>query len=521
MSRTRRLVFGLLVTVLVLAGVEGSLRLTGVVDQGELLSPLLFQQLDGQPGALPQRDGWAQWHDGTWFRSQLRGFRAITLGGSATAGDGVTPFASFSHQLQRLAVRADPSRPAEVINMGRGGVGSRQVVRLLEEGLAAFQPQVAIVYSGNNEFHELRALEHASPAYSANLEVTRRRLHTLHTYRALQHLLGRDRLAPFEPLGRDAPPVHELPTTADAQDRELARKLYAENLRRMAQLAREVGVPLILATVGDNRAGWVDAPPQRSLTAREEQLLAEIDGLRARRERGAVLALAEQAWPDLHDERAFYRVGRALLELGLLDQARRFLDQAELVMARPNRSSIELRAALREVAHDEGVILCEVADGLDARSAQGIAGNALFVDACHPSPEGHAHIAAMLAACAERAGLLTTGGASSWEAPLDRDPWRLDHHAERLQTTLDNDTGAPAMAAVQAGHAAFTSGDHALAWEHYARALELGGPSDALLLDQALVRWHQGRSDDVEALLSSLAPAEDPEIENWKSLLTR
>jgi hypothetical protein len=517
MSRTRRLVYGLVVTGLVLLATEGLLRITGLVDQDQLLSPLLFQQIDVELDALPERDGRVQWHDGTWFEIDAPGLRAITLGGSATAGDGVSPFASFSHQLQRLGLRAAPERAVEVINLGRGGMGSRQVVQLLELGLDAFQPSFAVIYSGNNEFHELRALEHASPAYGANLERTRRRLHRVHLYRALQRLLGRDRLAPFEPLGPSMLSVHELPTTVDAQDRALALRLYTENLRSMAAVARAAGVPLMLATVADNRAGWVDEPPGQQMTREEELLLAEMDGYRASRDADAAMALADRAWPVLRDERAFYRMGRVLLELGEPDLARRFLEEAELVMARPNRANRELRAALREVAHDEGAVLCDIADALDRHSARGVAGNDLFVDACHPSPEGHAHIAALLATCAQDAGLLPAG---DWEQPLPVDPWRLDHHARRLEALPEPPPADPALAATQAGHEAFAARQFDAAWAQYERAMGLGGPVEALRTNQALVRWHQGRMDDVQATLAETG-AEDSEFGNWKTLLTR
>jgi len=520
-SRTRRLFYGLLVTTLVLAAVEIGLRASGWMDKELLLSPLLFQQLENEATPLPAQDGWVFWDGGVRFHAQPQGLRVITLGGSATAGDGVTAFASFSHQLQRRLLQAQPERSAEVINLGRGGVGSRQVAQLLELGLGSFHPQLAVVYAGNNEFHELRALKHASPAYGANLERTRRRLHGLHMYRALQRVLGMDRLAPFAPLGQGTPAVHELPTTADARDRALALQLYGENLTRMVRSAAHAGVPIILATVADNRAGWVDDPPGRSLTSTEESLLAHMDGLRIRRDISAALAYAEDAWPQIHDERAFYHMGRVLLDLGQTEAARRFLDQAELVMARPNRSSTELRAKVREVATAEGAVLCDVAVGLDARSRDNIAGNDLFVDACHPSPRGHAHIASLLAACAHRAGLLP---AADWDAPLDNDPWRLDHHGAALQQAQpDSAHEDPAMDAALEGHRAYSARDHEAAWNHYARALELGGPPAALRTNQGLVRWRQGRVSELEALWveATAAGPNDPEIGNWKALLTR
>jgi len=516
-SRTRRLIYGLIVTAAVLLAAELGLRASGVMDQDRLISPLLFQQLDSGEGALPIDDGWVRWVDGTTYQQAAPGLRVITVGGSATAGDGVTPFSSFSSQLQRRLVHADTGGPVEVINMGRGGMGSRQVVAILRQGLEAFEPDLAVVYAGNNEFHELRALKHASPAYGANLERTRRRLHALHSYRALQQLLGRADPIPFERVGPGLPAVQDLPTTVDAQDRALAVELYSENLTRMAEAARAAGVPLLLATVADNRADFVDTPPGVALSADQEQLAAQLEALARSGDRDALQAELGRVEPQLRDERAWFRAGRALLQAGLRDDARRLFDQAELVQLRPNRSNRELRAALRTVALAEETSLCDVAEQLDRVSMFGTAGGDLFYDACHPNPAGHARIAALIASCAQRDGLLPAIDA---QRRLPIDPWRLDHHQLRLDQLPATPPADPAQAAAQAGHEAFARGAPDQAWAHYQRAVELGGPPEILGLNRALVRWHQGRRDDAQAILQQL-PDADPEISNWKALLTR
>ncbi len=532
MSRTRRLLYGLLIAALALAIAELGLRASGLFGQQQLLSPLLFQQLERDDEPLQRREGWVVWDDGTQFQEEPPGLRIITLGGSATAGDGVTPFSSFSHQLQRALVQARPGQASEVINLGRGGMGSRQVVHQLAQGLEAFHPQLAVIYSGNNEFHELRALKHASPAYGATMERARRRFHGLHLYRALQRLVGRDQLAPFAPMGPNPPAVHDIPVFADEADRALARQLYREHLEAMVDLAEDEGMPILLTTVADNRAGWVDSFAELRMSPADEQLLAELDGLRMRRDRQGIADLADRAWPPggaplLSDERAFFRVGSALLELQLTDQARRFLDQAELVMRRPNRSNEELRYVVRTVASERGVPLCDLAEQLDARSRRGIAGNDLFVDACHPSPSGHRHLADLLGQCAADAGLLPELAATEGEprpVPLPRDPWRLDHFTERQDTLpLADDEPDPAAAAALRGHLAFNRRQFDEAFDAYAQALELGAPSAPLLLSQALARWNQGAMPEVQELMerAQAAAPEDPEIRNWEVLLTR
>lgn len=526
MSRARRLLYSLLVTAFVLAAVELTLRATGALDDQQLISPLFFQQPAASNDILPIEDGWVRWTSGTAHTPSPAGYRAIVLGASAVQGDGVTPFAAFAGQLQRKLLRAEPEAPVEVMNLGMGGIGSRQVAHQLEQGLAALHPQLAIVYSGNNEFHELRALAHSSAVYRANLERTRRRLHALHLYRALQHLLGLDQLQPLDQLPADLPEVYQIPVLVNADDRALAALLYRQNLQRMVRSARVAGVPLLLCTVADNRADWVDGLPGRTLSDEELGLVAEVEGAAERRDRALATRLAERAWPELNDERAFYRIGWALLGLGLRDQARRYLDQAELVMARPNRSSSELRAVVREVAQQPGVHLCDVHEAMDEHSRLGVAGDEFFSDACHPNPQGHNLIASTLATCAQQAGLLpphTKPG--SWGRPLSTDPLRVDHDQRWMNTVRDGDPdpGTTAQGAARNGHDAFAQRDHDAAFGHYADALGLGGDSAALLTSQALVRWHQGRMSDVEALLSEAAvlAANDPEIGNWKALLTR
>ncbi len=524
MSTRRRLLYSLIVIVTILGGCELALRALGVMDQERLLSPLIFQQGPATAEPLPVEAGWIRWEDTTRHRPRLRGLRIATVGGSATQGDQVTPFGDFSHQLQRLLLRARPPQPIEVLNLGRGGAGSRQVIHFMERGLVSFHPDLVVVYSGNNEFHELRALKHSSPAYRANMERMRRSLHALRLYRLLQHLLGRDRLEMVATAETQPPRVHDIPTVMDAGDRALARQLYRENLERMVALGAASGVPVLLATVADNRADWSDQPPQTGLSPQEQRRLAQVEALRLRRDRAGLEDLGDEIFDELVDERAFFRTGRALLELGATDRARRYLDQAELVAARPNRSSRELRAVVREVAQASGAPLCDIAALLDQDAPRGVAGDELFADACHPNAAGHARIAAHLARCIEEAGLLAAAGPeAAWERPLERDPLRLDHDARRTGAPLAQDDGVdPAvLSAAQAGHLAFEAGRYDEAWDHYGRALEAGGPPAALLTSRAMVRWHQGRMGSTAELLEQ-ARAEAPddgEVANWLALL--
>ncbi len=93
-------------------------------------------------------------------------FRVFCLGGSTTYGhpyDGRTYFGTW---LQRYLQEVAPDRDWQVINCGGISYASYRVALLMEE-LAAYQPDLFIVYTGHNEFLEERTygrIRHRHPA---------------------------------------------------------------------------------------------------------------------------------------------------------------------------------------------------------------------------------------------------------------------------------------------------------------------------------------------------------------------
>ncbi len=521
MTNRRRALWALLVSGLALLGLEGAVRLLGVAQDDRLISPLLFQQPLGQPLALDAPGGWKILVDGPRRQAQPPGLRALVVGGSAADGVGVSPFGGFSHQLERRLVQARPSRPVEVVNLARAGLGSRQVAAVLDGGLADLTPELVILYSGNNELHELRALKHAAPHYRANLERTRRRLHGLHSYRLLQSLLGRDRLEPMDAHSPKNPGLPDLPTWAEADDRALARQLYRENLLGMIRSSRAAGARVLLCTVADNRADWA-GESQRELSPEEgalvDDLALALEGDQA--ERGA--ALMAQLVDGDPSQAALFRAGRAALATGRVEQARTLLDLAELYDGRPTRSNAELRAVVRELAQAEGVGLCDIAAGLDALAPRGVAGDEHFTDGCHLNTAGQRAVAALLEGCIQDMGLATSAAELG---ALERDPFRLDHdlrdEGEGFPPLSPADP--PGLQATREGHLAFAAGDLEGALEHYQRAMEQGAPPGSVDISLAIVHWHRGELQRARALLADALEqtGDDPELSNLAAVLRR
>ncbi len=82
-------------------------------------------------------------------------YRIVCLGGSATYGRPFFDHTSFAGWLRALLPKANPSRNWEVINAGAISYASYRIKGLMAE-LAGFEPDLFIVYTGENEFLERR-----------------------------------------------------------------------------------------------------------------------------------------------------------------------------------------------------------------------------------------------------------------------------------------------------------------------------------------------------------------------------
>ena len=83
----------------------------------------------------------------------------------------MTPYSSFAGWYQRFMRQAEPATPLEVINLGAGGEASRQVADLMTATAGEQHADLFVVYSGNNEYYELRALKEAIPGFDARAEL--------------------------------------------------------------------------------------------------------------------------------------------------------------------------------------------------------------------------------------------------------------------------------------------------------------------------------------------------------------
>ncbi|MBI5210639.1 MAG: tetratricopeptide repeat protein, partial [Elusimicrobia bacterium] len=275
-------------------------------------------------------------------------FRAFVVGGSvAQAYDeqrGVRP--ALSDALAGLFV----GRKVEVVNLGRAGYDSERDVLAVEEVLS-YSPDLVVVMDGVNE---------AYPSLPA-----RWRVRVARWLRGWPLLGGawQDRVV--------ADSLERTPKDAEAQGLR-----FESNVRRMARLARERGVPIALCALPINIR---DMPPRGELPLRHPAFLRawvaweQGDGRRAE-------GLFEEAVRERpEDLMGHYFLGRCLDRRGGFDAAR---DRYRRVDAQTKRVRY-FNAISRRVAREEGALLADLEEAFAAVSPQGLPGRNLFEDDLH------------------------------------------------------------------------------------------------------------------------------------------
>ncbi len=352
--------------------------------------------------------------------------RVAVLGSSAVAGDGLTPFHSFPWLLQRRLM--DRGLDVEVLNLAQSGADSAAHRRVLEHALEHFGIHLAIVYTGNNEFHRLRAYRYLNPRWNSGVETVRSALERLALYRWLQQLSPP---RPTNPVGPEIG-MGEIPVSVNRLDVALATAHYRANLEAMVAACQDRKVPLLLCTVAVNdlSAPNIGAPAPGELGPKSAEwarvLSASHPGLRQ-----AVLRWSTNPY-------LLYEAGRLARKEGRLEEARQALVRSREFDPRPMRALPSFRQVVLDLARLPGAFPCDVEEALRERSRSGLLlatdardprpeGDDYFLDGCHPGVEGARQIAEILDQTLVRAGLVPPGTGGTRLAPaVSRDAEDLE-----------------------------------------------------------------------------------------------
>ena len=464
----------------------------------EVVSPLLYQRNSGDaytPGKSPNSRIYVSGRRRVASHSP-NGKRIMVFGASAAYGEMFTAFTAFPG-IAEAALQRSLETPVEVLNLAHGGMGSRQVGEMAFRVLEHDQADLLVLYTGNNEYHELRALKARSDRYDAGAEMLRRRLSASYLYRQLREwfIPTEDMLAP--PEGEKWLPVGRLDVTVDDDDRALGVALYGEHLRDIVLAAKEHGVPILLTTVASNLRDHLDNGTPGVLSREGEDALRELEGMVDKIPSARFAAEAGDRLHLIDTEAGLHKLGNLYLRAGLAAAARGAFERKEIAALRPMTSNRMMRDVVKELAHRYDVPFCDLEGALSAAATDGIPGNALFIDHCHPNAEGHTLLGLALAQCIADQDLLKLGPVSlSTEAPATN-PLRVDHFRGHRpipgikQPAISVEPGTAEHHAAE-GHRDFVADRFDQALSHYEEAAALGANADSIQHSIGLTHLYRG-----------------------------
>jgi tetratricopeptide (TPR) repeat protein len=401
--------------------------------------------------------------------------RIFILGESAAMGT-PDPSYSFGRVLEVMLRERHPAVRFEVINAAVMGISSH-AVRDIARDCAAHEPDLFIVYMGNNEIIGPWSPFTAPPALASNLPVVRTALWAKTTKvgqwvgaTARKLGAGRDEAEPqtleFFIEKAIAPGDPGLQAVYDH---------FAANLRDICRAGRRAGAKVLVSTVAVNLKDCAPLASRHRIDLAEaaqaewERLFAagnaeETGGLAARAAGLYQDALKiDDRYADLH-----FRLGWCLRALGRNEEAAAHCRLACDLDAMPFRTVSPLNAAVRAVAagrEDEGIGFVDGAGALAAAgNPPGLPGEESFYEHVHMTFEGNCRMAQALLSAVEKALPALSGAAGPAAAP--------QRAAEALALTEWDRLRLAEMIAVMTARPPFTNqSDHVWREDRRRRAL--------------------------------------------------
>ena len=313
--------------------------------------------------------------------------RFITVGGSTTYGYhlSVPLFDCYTMRLSQQ-LEQELTSTIEPINCGGVGYASYRLLPVVQQ-CVGFSPDFVIVMMGNNEFLE--------PRYYADI---------LDNASVGERVLQTSRFAQFASdighnLGWSKPQSEELGDwhgeyiIRDEEEIQHTLDHYKTNLQRIVLACQETNTPLILCTVPTNIRDWPPFESEPSEGTSKEEFKRQIDAATALLEKKQYdqckqmcLKLIKQ-----HPKAAIFHYLNAKCDdnAGDIKLARSGYVRARDLDGFPQRALPSFNDAIREIAKKNDIRLVDIEQIFKDNSADGLPGESLFLDNCHPNNKGH------------------------------------------------------------------------------------------------------------------------------------
>ena len=441
-------------------------------------------------------------------------YRIFCMGGSTTYGRPYADRVSFCGWLREYLRAADPARNWEVINAGGISFASYRVARLMNE-LSDYQPDLFIVYSGQNEFLEERSYGALAdlPSWVINLNATLSGTRVYTVMKDLIDVAGSDSLASARQRYKLSGEVDEiLNHTVGPQsyhrDDTLKQQVithYQMNLVRMVRIARSTGADILFIKPAVNIK---DMSPFKSehRDGLEEQQRQQWDSLYQRAtalhdsgEAAQALSLYRQAqaiddrYAELH-----FRIGQLLFSKGRHYEAEKAFRRAVEEDIAPLRILASMQQIVEQVAASEQVPMIDfpalLRQAYLAHYDHAVFGKEFFPDHVHTNMEGYRLLG--LALFDQLVDNGTAMPVASWNTACVE--------AVKEEVLAQFDPVAEGFTMVNLGKVLDWAGKFQEAYDAFSRAHEILGPSPVIYDRLARSSYGMGKTDDAIKYLNEM-----------------
>jgi tetratricopeptide (TPR) repeat protein len=417
LSRSRKILLWsillLIATVLPLVLLEVGLRVAGVrvsddpyLQFGRVDSFFTRREIEGRDYyEVASRDVYREREVRFPVVKDRNTFRVFCLGSSASAGWPHPASEIYSVYLQEALQRAHPDRQIEVINVSAHAYPAYRS-RMIFKEVINFEPDLLVIYAGNNEFIERRTYQTRASWLDPLVAVANRS----HLYRVLRGSPYAKRFFPENTLQAEErehvryeqwSKLEQLALELRKDPQQFARvkEHYRYSIESMVTGAAEKGVPVILVTIPVNLQDW---RPNVSYQALEG---AALERWQPHYRRGRA-ALLRGEWDDsiteleraiaLNPEHAesYFHLGHALQGKGEHAAALERFTQARDLDYNPFRAISDFNATLRDIAAQHAnAELADAALAFEAASVPQAPGFELLLDYVHPTKRGNLLVA--------------------------------------------------------------------------------------------------------------------------------
>ncbi len=330
--------------------------------------------------------------------------RVFCLGGSASAGWPHPPREIYSAYLEQGLQRAFPDKRIQVINASAHAYAAYRV-RLIFDQVIELDPDLIVLWSGNNEFLEKRTYLPTRETLEPLLDVANR----LAMFRVARAWLG-PRLFPDNALSGEQrqhtaysvwSKIRQvaLALRTDPEQFAQVKNHYRLSIESMVERAAESGVPVVLVSVPVNLRDWHPNVSQNALSGKDRVAWKiRYDAGQVALLRGdpqlAIQRFREALATDPGHAETHFLLARALEQAGDPTGALPHYERARYLDYNPFRAIPDFNASLREIAaRYPGAYLADAEAAFATASAPYAPGFELFLDYVHPTREGNLIVA--------------------------------------------------------------------------------------------------------------------------------